>query len=218
MADLDVQPKRRRAWWPWLLLLLLALALLFFLTRGCERDRDTDTEPEAAATTDTTAAAMDDTTTTTTTTTDWDSVDFEAPAVSYSEITDRDITVRGEDDYAIYGIDETILFDSDKTTLKGGAEAKLKQIVASMGQRFKDGQVRIYGFTDAKGSAGYNRQVAEKRAETVRNWLVKNGNISENQTSVHPVGEAQPVASNATEAGRRQNRRVEIVARQGEAE
>jgi hypothetical protein len=57
MADLDVQPKRSRAWWPWLLLILLALAVLFFLTRGREPDRDTVTDPEEAATTDTTAAA-----------------------------------------------------------------------------------------------------------------------------------------------------------------
>jgi outer membrane protein OmpA-like peptidoglycan-associated protein len=214
MADLDVEPKRRRNWWPWLLLLLLVLAALFFFTRGCERDRTTTTDPGAPATdstaTDTAATAMTDTTST-----DWDSVNFDAPAVSYEEIRDRDINVRGGEGFAIYGVDETILFDTEKATLKGGAEDKLKQIAASLGKRFKNGPVRIFGYTDAKGSAGYNQQLARERAEAVRGWLVKNGNIAEQQVTVHAVGEARPVASNATAAGRSQNRRVEIVARQG---
>lgn len=52
MADLDVQPKRRRAWWLWLLLLLVVLAVLFFLARGREADGDTATEAEEAMRTD----------------------------------------------------------------------------------------------------------------------------------------------------------------------
>jgi outer membrane protein OmpA-like peptidoglycan-associated protein len=212
MADLDVQPKRSRAWWPWLLLLLLAIAALFFLVRGCESDPTADAGPPAAGIADSTAAATSDTVLAAS---DWDIVNFDAPAIRYEEITDRDINVRGDEGYAIYGIDETILFDSGKADLKAGAEEKLRLIAASMGKRFKAGPVRIYGFTDAKGSAGYNQQLAEQRAEAVRNWLVQNGNIAQQQASVHPVGEARPVASNATAAGRSQNRRVEIVARQG---
>jgi outer membrane protein OmpA-like peptidoglycan-associated protein len=214
MADLDVQPKRKRAWWPWLLLLLLVLLALFFFTRGCERNRRAATGPGAAATDSTAAADSMAALRGDTTDSDWNRVNFDAPAVSYEEIRDRDITVRGDTGYAIYGVEEAILFDPDKATLKGGAEDKLKQIAASMGQRFKNGSVRIYGYTDAKGSAGYNQQLAGERAETVRNWLIKNGNITEEQATVHPVGEARPVASNATAAGRSQNRRVEIVVRQ----
>lgn len=70
----------------------------------------------------------------------------------------------------------------------------------------------MYGFTDSKGSAESNKQLAEQRAEAVQSWLAKNG-ISKDKVSVHPIGEGQPEASNSTAEGRQQNRRVEIVAR-----
>src|SRR5688500_11405642 len=100
MADLDVQPKKSRPWWIWLLLALLALALIFFLFLSCNR---TDDNADAVGTT------MSDTTTTaaadgTATDDGWGTVDFAAPAATYEEITDRDINVRGNDDYAIYSV------------------------------------------------------------------------------------------------------------------
>ncbi len=97
--------------------------------------------------------------------------------------------------------------------MRNQAEQDLKQITASIGKRYNGGNIRVYGYTDAVGSAGYNKELAEQRAEAVRGWLVKNGNVAEDRVTLHPVGEARPVASNATEEGRQQNRRVEIVAR-----
>ncbi len=209
MAELNVQPKSKRPWWLWLLLALLALALLFFLLRGCNREEAT-TPTDTGATADSTAMAP------TGNTMDWEGIDFGAPAATYEEITDADISVRGNEDYAIYSVDETILFDTDKNTIKANAADKLKQVSESMGKRFANGQVRIYGHTDAQGSAGYNLQLAEQRAEAVKNWLTQNGNVTEDRVSLHPVGESQPVASNASAEGRQQNRRVEIVVRRGD--
>lgn len=211
MADLDVQPKRKSgSILPWILLGLGVLALLIFLARGCNDKTD-----------DNTAAVTTDSATTTGTNNaagardgdNWGDVDFNAPAVSYSEITDKNINVRGNNNYGIYGLGENILFDEGKSTIRPGAEANLKQIVASIGQRYNGGNLRIYGYTDAVGSAGYNKELAEQRAEAVRSWMVKNANVSEGNISLHPVGEARPVASNATAEGRQQNRRVEIVAK-----
>lgn len=208
MAELNVQPKSGRPWWLWLLLALLALALLFFLLRGCNRDQEAKPADPGLATDSTTVSADANDL-------DWNGIDFGAPAATFEEITDADITVRGNEEYAIYSLDETILFDTEKNTIKQDAEQKLKQISESMGKRFSGGQVRIYGHTDAKGSAGYNMELAEQRAEAVRGWLTKNGNVTEDRVSLHPVGESQPVASNATAEGRQQNRRVEIVVRRG---
>lgn len=207
MADLNVEPKSSRPWWLWLLLALIALAALLFLARGCNKEEEVrETE---ITTTDTTR-----TVTTTETDDDWTTLDRNLPAATYEEITDSDITVRGNEEYAIYSLDETILFDSDSKAIRPEAEKKLQQVAASLQKRFADGKVRIYSYTDAKGSAGYNQQLAEDRAESVRNWLVSNGKVNEASLSLHPVGESQPVASNATAAGRQQNRRVEIVVRQ----
>jgi len=212
MAELDVQPKKGSPWWLWLLLALLALALLFFLFRGCNRTDDAADTTMGAAATDTTAMAGG----ATDNDADWNDINFDAPAATYNEITDADINVRGNDNYAIYSLDETVLFPVDQSTVQPQAAQKLQQIATSMGQRFNGGPVRIYGYTDAQGSAGYNKELAEQRAKSVQDWLVQNGNITAGNITLHPVGEARPVASNATAAGRQQNRRVEIVVRRAE--
>jgi outer membrane protein OmpA-like peptidoglycan-associated protein len=206
MAEIEVQPKKKSSILPWVLLALGLIALIYFLTRNGKEDG----AATAATTTDTLNnasgnAAMN--------TDGWADVDFNAPRVNYDEITNRDIDVRGNNSYGIYGIGENILFDENKATLRAGAEQNLQQITASISKRYNSGNIRVYGYTDAQGSAGYNKELAEQRAEAVRNWLVQHGNIAENQISLHPAGEANPVASNATEQGRQQNRRVEIVAR-----
>lgn len=206
MADLDVQPKRRGSILPWLLLGIGLIALLFFLTRRSNDDagRMATTDTTTATSTTSHAARADQ---------DWNRVDFNAPAANYNEITDRNINVRGNDAYAIYSLQEGLLFDEGKSTLRADAAKNLRQVANSIEQRFTNGRVRIYGYTDATGSSGANKQLAQQRAETVRNWLLQNGNIAADRISIHPVDEARPIASNNTSEGRQQNRRVDIVAR-----
>lgn len=208
MAELHVQPKKKTSILPWLLLALGLAALIWFLTR------DKDGTNAVAATTDSTTSATTTThhTATAATGAGWDGIDFNAPAVKYDEITNDDIEVRGNNEYSIYGIGENILFDEGKATLRPDAEANLKQISGSIGQRYNGGEVRVFGFTDAQGTAGNNKELAQQRADAVKAWMQNNG-LASDRISVHAIGEGQPVATNNTEAGRQQNRRVEIVAR-----
>lgn len=210
MAELNVQPKKKQSWWPWLLLILLALALAYFLLRN---NRNTEGGTNDSGVTADSTAMNTGPGTTADNDLNWDAISFDAPAATYEEITDADINVRGNDDYAIYSVDETILFDTDQNTIKPDAAQKLQMVAGSVSKRFAGGQVRIFGHTDAQGSAGYNKELAEQRAAAVQSWLVQNGNIPQDQVTLHAVGESQPVASNATAEGRQQNRRVEIVAR-----
>ncbi|MDF3076678.1 MAG: rane protein [Sphingobacteriaceae bacterium] len=207
MAQLDVEPKKSNSWWLWLLIALIALALLFFLARGCNDDKVALTDTDSSSTM---ASNADDNNGVHPMSDDWSTVDHNAGNANYDEITDRDIEVRGNDEYAVYSVDETILFDEGKSTLRPGAEDKLKQIAGSAEKRFSNGKIRIYGYTDAVGSAASNKELAEQRAEAVSNWLKSNANVAEDRLSINPVGESQPVASNATEEGRQKNRRVEI--------
>lgn len=207
MADLNVQPKKKSIL-PWILLVLGILALLFFLIKGCNKSDNTQ-----AVATDSVSSAAAPTDTTTASNGNWDNVDFNAPAATYPEITDTNIVVRGNTNYGIYGLGENILFDEGKSTIKTNAEQNLKQIAASIQQRYKGADVRVYGYTDAIGSASYNKELAEQRAQAVRDWLTKNGNITNDKISLQPVGEERPIATNATSEGRKMNRRVEIVAR-----
>ena len=67
----------------------------------------------------------------------------------------------------------------------------------------------VEGHTDSVGSAEFNRELADKRAQAVSNFLVAEG-VSAERFKVVAQGEANPVATNGTEVGRQQNRRVEI--------
>jgi outer membrane protein OmpA-like peptidoglycan-associated protein len=68
----------------------------------------------------------------------------------------------------------------------------------------------IDGHTDSTGSEAYNLDLSQRRAETVRDFLIGNG-VSPMRLSARGFGEEYPVASNDTLAGRQQNRRVEVV-------
>ncbi|TGE17182.1 OmpA family protein [Hymenobacter elongatus] len=143
----------------------------------------------------------------------WDMTQAKLADVKYPEVSLADVTVRGNDEYSVYGVAETVLFDTDKADIKPGASNALQQISASIGQRYATGPVYIMGFADSRGDKNYNRELSEQRATAVKNWLSQNGKIDAARVSVEPMGEAQPVASNATAEGRQQNRRVEIAVR-----
>jgi outer membrane protein OmpA-like peptidoglycan-associated protein len=220
MAELNVQPKKKTSWLPWLIAAIVLLSLIFLLSRGCN-DNSNDTGAGA----DTTSATQNGGAEVGATTPadgnmagsgNWDNIDRNAPAASYEEITDRNIDVRGNDNYGIYSLGESVLFDTDKSTIRKNAEQNLGQIAASINKRFNGGEVRVYGFTDSVGSAGYNKELAEQRAAAVRSWLAANGGMDSSRISVNPIGEGRPVASNSTEQGRQQNRRVEIIARKAQ--
>lgn len=144
----------------------------------------------------------------------WNDIDvIGAPAAKYDEVTDRSITVRGTENYGVYDLEENVLFNTGEASIRTDAEAKLKSIAASINQRYNGGRVRIYGFTDAQGSAESNKQLSQQRAEAVRTWMQSNANIGADRLSIQAMGESGAVASNSTEAGKQQNRRVQIVAR-----
>ncbi|RYY22111.1 MAG: OmpA family protein [Chitinophagaceae bacterium] len=201
MAHLEVEPKKS-APWLWILVGLVVLAILFFLLKGCG-----DGTADKAATDTTTAAD----TAVAATQPDWSKVDFTIAETHDADITDRDVTVRGNDQYTIYSLGEDILFATSQNALQGSAEAKLKQITASLKKRFKDAQIGVYGSTDATGDAAHNKQLGADRANAVKDWLIKNG-INADKISVQSLGETKPVATNTTATGRQQNRNVSIVA------
>src|SRR5205085_12584820 len=145
--------------------------LIWFLTRN----KDTST---AGTTNDDTTTTAANTTTTPTETSagssgypDWSGVDMAAPTVNYDEITGKDIEVRGTGSYGIYGIGEKILFDEGKENIRPQAESHLKQVVASINKRYNTGDIRIYGYTDSQGDASANKDLAQQRADAVKNWL-----------------------------------------------
>jgi outer membrane protein OmpA-like peptidoglycan-associated protein len=144
----------------------------------------------------------------------WRNMSLDAPRIRRPELTiySNDFTTRGNDKYTVYSLGENLLFDTNKPSLNSKAEKNLKEIAASINKRYGNGLVRIYGYADARSSEGQNKKLSEQRALAVKEWLQTKGNIDESRISIHPMGESDPVASNRTQVGQHQNRRVEIVA------
>jgi len=106
---------------------------------------------------------------------------------------------------AVYGIN----FDTDKDTLKPGAEEVIIEIVKLL-QNNESLQLEIQGHTDNTGGADHNLDLSERRAATVKRFLLLYG-IDEGRLTTKGYGMTQPIADNSTEEGRAENRRVELV-------
>ena len=102
-----------------------------------------------------------------------------------------------------------VLFDTGKWTLKPGAREKLAKIsgivLAHPGLKLE-----VEGHTDSVGSEESNEILSERRANSVRDFLIQEG-VNSASISARGLGESQPVASNDTAIGRQLNRRVEMV-------
>ena len=102
-----------------------------------------------------------------------------------------------------------VLFDTGKSTLRPGAREKLAK-VSGIIQSHPGLKLEIEGHTDSVGGDEYNRQLSEKRADAVRDYLVQQG-IAADSITAKGYGKSRPVVSNATAEGRQRNRRVEMV-------
>jgi len=101
-----------------------------------------------------------------------------------------------------------ILFDFNKYSLKKEFENKLSSI-AEVLRKYPQIDMVVSGHTDNIGNDNYNQVLSENRAKTVADYLIKNG-INPTRISYIGYGSKKPIASNETEEGRSQNRRVEI--------
>lgn len=100
-------------------------------------------------------------------------------------------------------------FDFDKSTLKPEARVILDE-AAELLAKHERVVVEVAGHTDSVGTDQYNQGLSERRANAVRDYLINKG-IRASRLSAVGYGEARPVASNDTDAGRAENRRVELV-------
>lgn len=101
-----------------------------------------------------------------------------------------------------------VLFDVNSATLKPGAYSEINR-VASVLVQYPQTNIQIAGHTDSTGSETYNQTLSERRGMSVQNALVGQG-VAASRMQVIGFGESQPIADNATEAGRQLNRRVVV--------
>ncbi len=102
-----------------------------------------------------------------------------------------------------------ILFGFNSSTLSDEAKASLAEFAGVL-KTTPDADVAILGHTDNVGSDKANQSVSEKRAKAVANFLIEQGTVSTQIKDVLGMSHTQPIASNDTEEGKAQNRRVEV--------
>jgi outer membrane protein OmpA-like peptidoglycan-associated protein len=102
-----------------------------------------------------------------------------------------------------------VLFDTGSYTLKPGAREKMAKISGIL-LAHPGLNLQIEGHTDSVGSDEFNQQLSERRADSVRDFLIGQG-VAGSAISARGFGKTQPVASNETPEGRQRNRRVELV-------
>jgi outer membrane protein OmpA-like peptidoglycan-associated protein len=100
-----------------------------------------------------------------------------------------------------------LLFDFDSDVIRDDAAANLDQLAISLG-KYDDSNLMIAGHTDAIGTSLYNQGLSDRRAEAAAQYLSQQG--VDRHIATVGLGEREPIASNETDTGRQQNRRIEI--------
>lgn len=118
---------------------------------------------------------------------------------------------RVDEDTLLVHFENDVLFAVDSTAVDSDGRQTLGE-VASVLEEYPKTAVIVQGHTDSTGSEEYNQNLSERRASAVRNQLANEG-VDPTRMATMGFGETSPVASNDTESGRRQNRRVDIMLR-----
>ena len=107
-------------------------------------------------------------------------------------------------------ISEKVHFESNKAAIKSRSFGLLNDVVRVLENYDQVTKLRIEGHTDSRGTEQYNQALSRRRAESVKEFLVDQG-IDRHRLTIEGRGESDPIATNDTETGRAENRRVEFI-------
>lgn len=131
---------------------------------------------------------------------------FTTPKV---EVVKTKIPQSCQSDFKDLMSDNKIQFNYNKTGIKQNSYELLEKIVLVVG-KCPDVVIEIAGYTDSDGSKKYNKFLSKKRAVSVMNYLIRRG-VSSSKVEAIGYGEANPIADNKTQVGKKQNRRIEFI-------
>lgn len=104
--------------------------------------------------------------------------------------------------------DNSLMFDFDSAALRSNARSELTKLADNL-REYPNTDLVIVGHTDSVGSDDYNMNLSQQRANAARDYLIAQ-NVSPSRVTTVGKGEREPVESNDSDAGRQQNRRVEV--------
>ncbi len=128
-----------------------------------------------------------------------------------SSIGNSNISVTNNGQYLVVNMPQDVLFATDSATLRPDLTSDIRAVAGSL-NRYPNSTIEVIGHTDNTGSAAYNQDLSQRRANSVANVLRDSG-VQGGRIAAYGRGEDQPVASNLTPQGRAANRRVEIIIR-----
>lgn len=123
-----------------------------------------------------------------------------------TEGTGVDVIRQGDD--ILLRMPSGITFAFDRYDIQPQFQSTLNEIANTL-NNYESTYIDVMGHTDSTGTDSYNQQLSERRAQAVANYLIQRG-VNPARIATRGYGESSPIASNETEAGRQQNRRVEI--------
>lgn len=135
---------------------------------------------------------------------------MDAQQEKLARIPGTEIERVGEDTLLVH-FDNDVLFAVDSSVVDSDGRGALQDLAGVLDEYPKTAVI-VQGHTDATGSEEHNQNLSERRASSVRNQLVNQG-VDPDRLATMGFGESSPVASNDSESGRQQNRRVDILLR-----
>ncbi len=128
---------------------------------------------------------------------------------SSPELKNKGINVSRQDTATIkLNLPSAVTFAVDKADLNSNVINSLNEIVGVLNQ-YPSTVIHVSGFTDSDGSDAYNLALSQRRAQAVANYLISRG-VAASRLRAKGYGESHPIASNASAAGKAQNRRAEL--------
>lgn len=132
---------------------------------------------------------------------------FTPPAIK--KLSDRKLKLNYTEEGLVVGIAENMIFNPGQAGIRDEALPSLREIALFLGS-YAGNRAAVRGYTDSSGSVERNLLLSRERAAGVHRYLI-NAGIDPDRLTYEGLGAAKPVASNATEAGRSRNRRVEVI-------
>jgi outer membrane protein OmpA-like peptidoglycan-associated protein len=137
-------------------------------------------------------------------------LDRQAEALRAEMNNDR-VSIVNTGSELVVTLPEAITFDTGSAVIRSSLRGDLQALARNLNE-FPDSTIDIIGHTDNVGAASFNQQLSSQRANSVFG-ILSDGGVAHSRMRAIGRGEDEPIASNLSEAGRAQNRRVEVIIR-----
>jgi outer membrane protein OmpA-like peptidoglycan-associated protein len=137
-------------------------------------------------------------------------VDADKRAAQAAADLARIASVKQEPRGMVITLSGSVLFASAKSEVLPDAQVKLGNVATALTEQDPNSKILVQGYTDSQGGQAFNQDLSQRRADSVRSYLVSHG-LAADRVTAQGFGMGSPIADNSSAEGRANNRRVEIV-------